>query len=58
MPTPPKGYLTPDEERLPPVPLSFDTVRNAWRQEYARRFWGLVQAGGEPVTIAAPSLGS
>jgi hypothetical protein len=56
MPTPPAGFLTPEEESLPPAPLSFDTVRNSWREEYARRFWGAVQAGGKPVTIAAPTL--
>ena len=37
MPTPPKGFLTAEEDALPPAPLSFVTVRDAWRSEYARR---------------------
>ena len=54
MPTPSKGTLTPEEKSLPPVPLSFVAVRDSWRREYARRFYDFVQAGGKPVTIAAP----
>ena len=56
MPEPPKGFLTTEEEDFPPVPLSLDAVRDAWRREYARRLAEFVKAGGKPSTVTAPAL--
>jgi hypothetical protein len=56
MPEPPVGSLTAEEEGLPPAELSFATVRDAWRREYARRFDAFVKAGGAPVTVTGPPL--
>lgn len=55
-PAAPKGFLTPEEQALAPVPLSFEAVRNAWRREYARRFAIFMRKGGKPITMKAPAL--
>ena len=54
-PPAPKGFLTREEEDIPPTPLSFIVVRDAWRREYVRRFDEFVKAGGKPVTVTAPA---
>jgi hypothetical protein len=56
MPVPPKGFLSAEEEALPPAPLSFEAVRDAWRREYGRRLAEFVSAGGKPSTVTAPDL--
>ena len=55
-PSAPKGFLTSEEEEIPPVPLSFIVVRDVWQREYGRRFAEFLKAGGEPVTVRAPEL--
>jgi hypothetical protein len=56
MPEPPPGFLTDEEEKLPPAELSFVTVRDAWRREYARRLAEFVKRGREPALVTAPAL--
>ena len=55
-PPAPKGFLTREEEDIPPAPLSFIVVRDAWQREYGRRFAAFVKGGGKPVTVTAPAL--
>ena len=56
MPTAPKGFLTDDEKRLAPQPLSFALIRQAYQHEYARRYRQYLKAGGKPIPIHAPPL--
>lgn len=56
MPDPPPGFLTAEEEQHPPARLSFNTVLDAFRHEYGRRYAGFVAGGGKPVRVEAPPL--
>ena len=55
-PAPPPGFLTPEEERHGPAPLSFATVLEAFRHEYARRAAEEKAKGAQAVQVAAPAL--
>lgn len=51
-----KPFLLDDEKDHPAEPLSFDLVRKAFHQEYARRYDAYRRAGGEPYPVAALPL--
>ncbi|MFA6108141.1 MAG: hypothetical protein WDA75_05150 [Candidatus Latescibacterota bacterium] len=52
----PEVPLDSEESRHEHEPLSFRLVLEAYRHEYARRYRAFVEAGGVPVTVAAPPL--
>jgi hypothetical protein len=56
MPEAPKGFLTSEEESLPPMPLSFIAVRDTWRREYSRRFEEFVKLGRKPAAVTGPPM--
>ncbi len=47
-------FLTDEERTYPPEPLSFDLVRKAFIQEYARRYAAYIEAGGIPYPVGPP----
>jgi hypothetical protein len=53
MPKPPKGFLSAEEGAIPPDLLSFSSLLDAWRREYARRFAEFVKGRGKPAIVAA-----
>lgn len=51
-----KPFLTAEEEKHPPEPLSFVLVRNAFLEEYTRRFKEYLASGRKPWVVAPPKL--
>ncbi len=49
-------FLTNEERGYPAKPLSFNLVRKAFNQEYARRYAAYIEAGGEPYLVEPPPL--
>jgi hypothetical protein len=49
-----QGFLLPDEREAPPVPLSFEVVKNAFIKEYTRRFEEYTAAGKKPIDFGVP----
>ncbi len=49
-------FLTDDEQTYPAQALSFDLVRKAFSQEYARRYAAYTEAGGKPYPVEPPPL--
>jgi hypothetical protein len=44
-----QGFLLPDEREIPPMPLSFEVVKNAFIKEYMQRFDEYTAAGKKPI---------
>jgi hypothetical protein len=49
-----QGFLLPDEREIPPIPLSFEVVKNAFIKEYTRRFDEYTAAGKKPIDFNIP----
>lgn len=51
-----EGTLSPAERKLPPVPLSFAAVLQAFNMEYRRRFDQFMTSGGTPIVVQPVGL--
>ncbi|MEI6562523.1 MAG: discoidin domain-containing protein [Verrucomicrobiota bacterium] len=56
MPVPPKGFLTDEEKAHPAEPLSFNLVLEAYKREYARRYYDRIKGGASPMSLSVSEM--